>query len=162
MTCEIYMVQSCQLNHLFLGPLLYMSVCRCWENVGTMGCLVCVLYGRVTSPSPHRGLHKQWRPSVETHNNNSSHFLVNLQHITAQLSFHIGRKCEQEEESSLKPASAKMCVAGGASNEPSWRLKFYHHGEEKALHGVLNVKALVRCFQPGEGPSRGLLRDCWL
>ena len=30
---------------------------------------------------------------------------------------------------------------------------------EKCLHSVLNVKALKEGFQPGEGPSRGLLRD---
>ena len=28
------------------------------------------------------------------------------------------------------------------------------------LNSVLNVKAFSGCFQPGEGPSRGLLHDC--
>ena len=33
----------------------------------------------------------------------------------------------ENQESSLNPASAKMCVAGRASNGPSRRLKFYNH-----------------------------------
>ena len=102
----------------------------------------------------------QWRHTITTLHIFLSTFNTSQLSSVSTSGGNVSRR--KNQESSLKPASAKMCVAGGTSNEPSWSLKFYNHGEEKALHGVLNVKALVRCFQPGEGPSRGLLRDCWL
>ena len=33
-------------------------------------------------------------------------------------------------------------------------------GSTSVQHSDLNVKALIRHFQPGKGPNRGLLRDC--
>ena len=161
MTCEIYMVGLPIMPikaSIFRPSLVYecLSVLgECWDNGLSR---VCCMDGW------HLHLHigdciNRPRQSGETHNNNSSHFLVNLQHITAQNSFHIGRKCEQGEESRIK-------------SEPSigqnvWDLQTNLREDlsftimEKASSWCLQCKCVSRCFQLGEGPSRGLLHD-WL
>ena len=59
---------------------------------------------------------------------------------------------------------------GGSSKDWRWKgiLDTIHDDNDwlkrvclaYCVNTVLNVKALVKHFQPGEGPCRGLLRDC--
>ena len=150
MTCEIYMVGLPIMPikaSIFRPSLVYECLSllgECWDNGLSR---VCCMDGW------HLHLHigdciNRPRQSGETHNNNSSHFLVNLQHITSHRTVstsggNVSRR--KNQESSLKPASAKMCVAGGASNGPSRKIEVLQSWR-RPLHGVFNVNALVDVF----------------